>query len=573
MFRIARRIGAGPAAWWLLLLPMFASAMSRGWWAPDEPRYAEVAREAFASGHLLVMHLSGGVYPDKPPLLFWIAGAIGSLTGWNVAAMRLVSIAATFVTALGIGVLARRWWGEREAAWAPGIFLGMALVTEIGGRLQIDPLLACLTTIALALLDSSRRSSASVRCAWLLVGLGVLAKGPVALLIVALVLVAWRLAPGARRDPEPSHARAPILDWTSTVLLIAPVMGWAGAAILLEPELARALLFDQHAGRVASGSAAPHARPWHYYAAALPALTLPWTLPLAAGLAAAAGAARRAGRDVGLLRSALWFCVLLAFFSAIPPKRHLYLLPSFPAAALLTARAWVDLEQRARTRWIAVARASVPSVQIALGAVLLLAAIAVVAGIGPLDGLREKADEIPGLDLLTSAAGLIPGAAILLLGGLATWRALSDQAADRARRYLFASWGIGAAAILFPAFTALDPVKSSERLAWRIAPLVEQLEIGAVPFFAIRPEGPRFYAQFDAVYSDALPTADPDDPSALLAAWRRKAEQAQQGRLAVVERRTWDRIADQERALWPVLFEDRLGSKELIVVGTSAKAP
>ena len=63
--------------WMWLVLPLAASAWSRGLWAPDEPRYAEVAREIHESGDWLVLHLCGEVYPDKPPLLYWLAGAAG----------------------------------------------------------------------------------------------------------------------------------------------------------------------------------------------------------------------------------------------------------------------------------------------------------------------------------------------------------------------------------------------------------------------------------------------------------------------------------------------------------------
>ena len=45
-----------------------------GWdlWNPDEPRYAEVAREMMETGDYLVPHLNGVVYPDKPPFFFWL---------------------------------------------------------------------------------------------------------------------------------------------------------------------------------------------------------------------------------------------------------------------------------------------------------------------------------------------------------------------------------------------------------------------------------------------------------------------------------------------------------------------
>jgi len=43
-------------------------------WNPDEPRYAEVAREMVVNGDWVLMHYNGNVYPDKPPLFFWLVG-------------------------------------------------------------------------------------------------------------------------------------------------------------------------------------------------------------------------------------------------------------------------------------------------------------------------------------------------------------------------------------------------------------------------------------------------------------------------------------------------------------------
>ena len=45
---------------------------NRDLWAPDEPRYAQVAREMLENKNFILPHLNGEVYPDKPPLLFWL---------------------------------------------------------------------------------------------------------------------------------------------------------------------------------------------------------------------------------------------------------------------------------------------------------------------------------------------------------------------------------------------------------------------------------------------------------------------------------------------------------------------
>src|SRR5262245_31680375 len=90
-----RTLDRAPLHWGWLLVPLAVGAFARGLWAPDEPRYAEVAREIFERRDFLVMHLCGDVYPDKPPLLFWIAGVLGWISGWSEGCMRIVSVLAT----------------------------------------------------------------------------------------------------------------------------------------------------------------------------------------------------------------------------------------------------------------------------------------------------------------------------------------------------------------------------------------------------------------------------------------------------------------------------------------------
>ncbi len=78
-----------------MALPMLASAAVRDLWSPDEPRYAEVAREVYETGSFLVLHQSAAPYADKPPLFFWLAGLFGAVSGWSELALRLPSLLAT----------------------------------------------------------------------------------------------------------------------------------------------------------------------------------------------------------------------------------------------------------------------------------------------------------------------------------------------------------------------------------------------------------------------------------------------------------------------------------------------
>src|SRR6185295_8159107 len=87
--------------------------------------------------------------------------------------MRVPSILATFATALLAARIAKRFWGDVEARWAATFYLSCVMVTEIGGRLQIDPLLTvlCLASIELVLRAGDARTGPRAARAMLLAGL------------------------------------------------------------------------------------------------------------------------------------------------------------------------------------------------------------------------------------------------------------------------------------------------------------------------------------------------------------------------------------------------------------------
>ncbi|MCK5008988.1 MAG: glycosyltransferase family 39 protein, partial [Deltaproteobacteria bacterium] len=74
-----------------------------GWdlWNPDEPRYAQVAKEMMESGNWILPHLNSRVYPDKPPVFFWLIALSSKIKG------EVTSFSARFPSALAavLGVL------------------------------------------------------------------------------------------------------------------------------------------------------------------------------------------------------------------------------------------------------------------------------------------------------------------------------------------------------------------------------------------------------------------------------------------------------------------------------------
>jgi len=578
----------GRPLWLWMMLPLVVSAATRGLWAPDEPRYAQVAHEVLSEPGLLVMRLCGEVYPDKPPLLFWLGALFGSLTGWSVFGLRLISLLATAGTALLVQRIAGRHFGPREARLAPALWIGTAMVTELGGRLQIDPLLTLLTTLALERLDpiharraGDERSAARrrVRVAGLAMGLGMLAKGPIAVAVPMMVWAAWQLRARFTQAERPRIT----LDPLAIGLAVLPIGLWVLGAILREPTLAGPLLFEQHAGRLDSGPGQDHWGPWYEHVLTLPLLMAPWTIVLFVALEASWRALGRRAQSKdprahdGFAQAFLWFAVLFVFFSAIGPKRNLYLLPAYPAAALLVAHLWGRWEARPRAPWPA---ATAPAFLVLLGLGISAA--------GLLSGALARRDPDLAADLATLGTvgeGLtwrLPlGALPLVLLGAAGLVALARGRTPAAIRATLLGWSLGAAALFALVFPGLDEVKSAESLAGRLESLHAEV-IGdpdaLVPCLGIKPEGLRFYSTLRTV-SGAPPGIDELHLSVSLglpepgkgAIWQAVLLLAWQDVLgpdtfAVMARRDWEQVDAEVRGAFTVLAEDRLGSRELVVL-------
>jgi 4-amino-4-deoxy-L-arabinose transferase-like glycosyltransferase len=366
-----------PRLWWAVLgaagLLLF---IGLGWVdaaAPDEPRYLQVAEELRAMDQgvrgLVVMHLNGEVYTQKPPLFYWLAAAIGApFSRVTEAAARLPSAISALGTIWLTLILGSRLFGSRVGVLGAALLLTVQEFGFHGRRIQLD---AMLSFFELAAMTSfwwlDRGLGPRTRHLLLLhgaMGLAVLTKGPVGFLLPSLSIVAFLAWEGRLRDlPR-------VFPWWSFALSIGPGLLWIGTATLLAPAgFADEAVGTNLFGRFFSGTS--HARPFWYFLHKFPGDFVPWTvlLPLVAWVGhrilrqegEADEPTRRAWRF--LLASLL---TSLVFFSISSGKRGLYLIPIFPATSLLCADALV--------RWLA-GRAQLPKSFTAVSLLLLVAGL------------------------------------------------------------------------------------------------------------------------------------------------------------------------------------------------------
>ncbi|MGD8574109.1 MAG: glycosyltransferase family 39 protein, partial [Gammaproteobacteria bacterium] len=302
-------------AWGLLLL---ASYLWRPLFPVDETRYVSVAWEMWLNGNYLVPHLNGVFYPDKPPLLFWLINLGWSVFGVSEGWARLVPALFALGSFWLLGRLAERFWPmeARSACLAPLFFLGAIFIALYSTAVMFDMLVVFFALAAV--LGLWRAASGRPVSGWLgfglMVGFGILAKGPVILVYVmpGVLLAPW-WAP-ARPDGGWREWYAGAL--IGVLLSFAVVAVWlVSASVFASDNYLHAILIDQTADRV-SGDIG-HGRPVWWYVQWLPLVILPWTLwpPLWRGFTQMRG--RDGKRDPGTRLLVLSLAMIFVVLSAV----------------------------------------------------------------------------------------------------------------------------------------------------------------------------------------------------------------------------------------------------------------
>lgn len=315
-------------------------------WAPDEPRFAQVAREMRASGDPIVLRVNNEPYAEKPPLFIW-GIALSSLYADDITetAARLPSVFGALLAVICTYLLAASLFGTRIAFWSCIVLMTCIRFWYNARYAQIDMLLTgCLSLSLLALWrwDLDRRAR------WLILfyggmAAGLMAKGPPALVFPLFLL--WAFYWG---NPEARRAT----HWIAgTLASLVPVLLWfIPARLLAAPAAGAALetgiadnLFRNTIGRMFLGVS--KAQPPWYYLENLPIDLLPWSLFLPWTLYWM-WRNRRASRGMRYLLCGV--LPALIFFSIVIGKRAIYILPLYPLFAVLLAASISDLMQDAR---------------------------------------------------------------------------------------------------------------------------------------------------------------------------------------------------------------------------------
>ena len=317
------------------LLLFFWRLGSHDLWPPDEPRFGLVAKEMWQRGDYVVLSLNDHLYTDKPPLFFWAINGFGRLLGGiDEWAARLPSAFATLFAMLLIARLGAWLYDRRTGILAALVFATSLQILARGRWASIDMTLNLFVLAAIMLLWRGRlrpaTGAASFRAAWVMMGLATLAKGPVGLILPLLAVVPCCLV---ERDFR--TARRMFLP-TGLALFLLVTLAWFGQfAMRLGTREAIEVLMHQNVERYVSAWNSTH--PAWFYLWRFPSGFFPWIVFLPWGVAQAFSADEKDRRGAARFL-VIWIAAILLFFSFSTGKRGVYIIPLYPAAAILVAR-------------------------------------------------------------------------------------------------------------------------------------------------------------------------------------------------------------------------------------------
>lgn len=344
-----------------ILLVWFGTLDARHLLRPDEGRYAEISREMFLSGDWVTIRYNDLKYFEKPPFHMWVTALSYTLFGigdWQarlcVALSGIVGLAASMFAAA-------RWFGPRVALLT-GLALVAAPMWSVAGHfnsldMTLSGALACVLAFMLIAQHPSATPAARrnwMMACWAAMGVAVLTKGLVGLALPGLVLVIYTLI---TRDLG-LWRRLHLLP--GAVVLLIVTVPWFWLIDSRNPEFAHFFFIHEHWDRYTSTVHERKGSIW-YFVPLVVAGFLPWLglMPrMWTEIRERAGADLTANRGAGgrpfqpALMAAVWAIAIFAFFSLSSSKLPGYIVPIFPALAILAGVALDHINERSWNRQI-----------------------------------------------------------------------------------------------------------------------------------------------------------------------------------------------------------------------------
>ncbi|TCV90097.1 glycosyltransferase family 39 protein [Sulfurirhabdus autotrophica] len=431
---------------------------------PDEGRYAEIPREMSVTGDWKTPRLNGIKYFEKPALQYWATAAAYDLFGEHHWTARLWSALTGFIGVLFTFYAGSRLFGK-EAGLYSALVLGSSLLyAMIGHIITLDMGVSFFMGAGLMAFLLAQQSSATPRenkvwmlVTWAALALSILSKGLIGGVLPGAVLVLYTLI---QRD----FALWKRLHLISGLLLFFAITApWFIAVSLANPEFFHFFFIHEHFERFLTKV---HNRfhPWYTFIPILLLGILPWLVMLFDSLA---HAWKKTDADKNTFQPKrfllIWAVFIFVFFSVSSSKLPSYILPIFPALALLIGERLTQIKSRTLF-W-----------QIIPIAVLAAAGLVLIPKV-----ISFASDEVPVALYQNYITWLYPAAAIWLTGSLIGLY-LSYQERVRGAIIALALSSLIAGQLALAGHNSLSPASSAYHLAQEIKPYLKP----DVPFYSV----------------------------------------------------------------------------------------
>ena len=430
----------------------------------DEGRYSEIPRYMAQSGDWTTPRLNGIKYFEKPPLQYWATAASYRVFGEHNWSARLWPALTGFLGVLLMYFVGARLYGATAGLYTALVLGSSFLYSALAHILTLDMGLAFFLTVALAgiLLGLDPRADAKTNRRWMHVAaagcaLAALSKGLIGIVLPGAVVVLYILI---KRDFGLLRKLHLV---TGGLLFFAITAPWFIAVSLANPEFAWFFFVHEHLQRYTS-TIHQRYQPWYFFVPILLAGILPWLLTLIDALWNARKQLSKSREFDPLLFALLWAGFIFAFFSASGSKLPSYILPIFPALALIIGARLTTIRGRTLA-W-----------QLAPVAVLATAGL-----IATPYTVRLASANIPAELYLAQIPWLYGAGATLLIGSAAAiffaWREHLKHAIVAC-----AFAGLATTQLLVMSEDGLSPAHSTYHLAQKLQPYLKP----DTPFYSVR---------------------------------------------------------------------------------------
>jgi 4-amino-4-deoxy-L-arabinose transferase-like glycosyltransferase len=330
------------------LVLFFYKLGQRPLWEYDEAMHAQVAKEMLQRGDWCTPVFNGENFYDKPVLHFWLVIGSYLVLGVNELAARLPSAMLGMLGALLVYVWARTLYGSFAALLSALVLATSVEYVVLSQNIIHDLALSLFISIALFLFHRASRENGFTRitfvCFYAALGGAVLTKGPIGLLLPGLIIFLYLL------KTKQWHLILNRNIFAGAAIFLIIALPWYIIMALRHDDYLQAFLIKGNIARFFSRKSG-HREPFYFYIQMLAAGFFPWSVFIPSALYLHFQSFRRK-KDNDSFFLLLAAVAPIIFFSLSRSKLPTYILPVFPALAILIGSFWeAGLRPEAGASW------------------------------------------------------------------------------------------------------------------------------------------------------------------------------------------------------------------------------